>query len=86
MSRVPTRLSDYPYVIVRVSCMFCPHRRGIYRLARLAERFGAEASLDEVRSAITAGCPRHCARGNQYVPRCHAWFTDIPCWRDWDVP
>ncbi len=86
MSRLPERLSDYPYVIVRFSCIFCPTRRGVYRLARLAERFGAEASLDLVRETISANCPRRRTRGNQYVPRCHAWFTDIPCYRNWDVP
>jgi hypothetical protein len=34
-------LSDFPWVTVRVECPLCPHRRGTYRLARLAEKFGA---------------------------------------------
>jgi len=46
---IPERLSHYRYVIVRFECIFCPWRRSVYRLARLAERYGAEATLDHVR-------------------------------------
>jgi hypothetical protein len=34
MPAAPSRLSDYPFVIVRVGCQFCP-RSGAYRLAML---------------------------------------------------
>lgn len=73
--KVPERLSQYPYVVVRFECIFCPWRRGVYRLARLAERFGAEASLDLVRQQISADSPRHRARGTQMSPLCHVWYT-----------
>ena len=50
-----SRLSDYPFVIVRIACTRCS-RRGQYRLARLAERFGADAELTSVLSKLAAGC------------------------------
>jgi len=50
------RLIDYPYVLVRVSCRFC-RRRGQYRLARIAAKWGAEISLEEVLDRIAYGCP-----------------------------
>ena len=36
----PRRLVDWPLVQVEVECSLCP-RHGRYRLARLAERYGA---------------------------------------------
>ncbi|WP_237481311.1 hypothetical protein [Lichenibacterium dinghuense] len=60
------RLVEYPAVLVNVTCGLCP-RRGRYRLARLAERFGATAPLDDVLRAIVGGCG----------PRCGARFEDL---------
>ena len=71
------RLSDYPYVVVHVTCTFCPRRRGRYRLARLAARFGPEAKLWDVLVALSESCPHRHARGNQYVQRCHAYYADL---------
>ena len=51
------RLRDYPFVVVRFACRECP-RMGRYRLAVLAERFGADVDLATVLEAISAGCPR----------------------------
>lgn len=50
------RLVDYPYVTVRFRCQHCK-RRGQQRLARLAERFGADCTLDELLDIISASCP-----------------------------
>lgn len=50
-------LSTYPYVVVRIACDAC-RRKGSYRLARLADRFGAEASLDDVLKQLSADCPK----------------------------
>ena len=79
-------LAQYPYVVVRVACDFCPERRGEYRLARLAEKFGADTPLELVLERIAFDCPYpapHKAKGNQYHPRCHAYFPDLarpsPC-------
>ena len=50
------KLSTYPYVIVRLGCTVCG-RRGQYRLARLAQAFGAEATLEAVVDAVSKDCP-----------------------------
>src|SRR3954447_14319170 len=67
------RLRDYPFVVVRFACRECP-RIGRYRLAVLAERFGADADLATVLEAISASCPRqresHPGRG------CRAYYPD----------
>lgn len=69
------RLLSYPYVVVRIGCEHCA-RRGVYRLARLAARFGPEIRLDELLAALTADCaarnPRH-----PYHRGCQARFTDL---------
>jgi hypothetical protein len=43
-------LRDYPYVVVRFARRDCP-RIGRYRLAVLAERFGADAPMADVLAA-----------------------------------
>ena len=35
------RLSEFPWVVVRVGCGLC-NRKGEYRLARLAAKYGSE--------------------------------------------
>ncbi|WP_043748487.1 hypothetical protein [Methylobacterium nodulans] len=72
--------AQYPFVIVRVACGVCVSRRGSYRLARLAEKFGADTPLERVLEGIAHDCPYpppDKVRGNQYVPRCHAYFPDL---------
>lgn len=49
------RLSAYPYVLVRIGCDRCG-RFGRYRLARLASKYGAEATTDAVIDALTRDC------------------------------
>lgn len=61
------RLVEYPVVVVNVACALCP-RRGRYRLARLAERYGANALLVDVLRTIAGGCGG----------RCGARFEDLP--------
>jgi len=48
-------LARYPYPIVRVACRYCK-RRGRYRIEQLVERFGPEASLEEVLRNLSADC------------------------------
>jgi hypothetical protein len=48
-------LATFPYVVVRIACRNCK-RRGSYRLARLAERYGADTTLDELLIKVTADC------------------------------
>ena len=51
------RLCDFLWVIVRVDCPLCPHRKGQYRLARLAEKFGADIQLCDLLDRIAFDCP-----------------------------
>jgi hypothetical protein len=75
------RLSDFPWVIVRVDCPTCPHRKGQYRLARLAEKYGADIQLCELIDKIAFDCPWKSQLGkrppNQYDAKCKARFTDL---------
>ena len=73
-------LAEYPYIVVRIACAMCPARQGAYRLARLAEKFGADTAIEDVLARIAFDCPYpppHKARGNQYHPRCHVRLPDL---------
>jgi hypothetical protein len=72
----PTKLSNYPWVVVRIECVLCP-RRGIYRLARLAARYGPEQRLDGLLADIAHDCPYWRSNPRKYEPRCGARFVDI---------
>jgi hypothetical protein len=75
------RLSEFPWVIVRVDCPLCPYRKGQYRLARLAEKYGAAIRLCDLIDRIALDCPRKSLPWerppDQYDPRCKARFTDL---------
>jgi hypothetical protein len=74
------RLSEFPWVVVRAGCRLCP-RKGQYRLARLAAKFGPEIELTELMDRFAFDCPwrRFPAQGppNQCDRKCGAWFTDL---------
>jgi hypothetical protein len=74
------RLSDFPYVIVRVGCDLCS-RKGEYRLARLAAKYGSEISLNDLIDLIAHDCPwrRHPKdrQAGKYDPACGAYFLDL---------
>jgi hypothetical protein len=70
----PPRLRDYPYVVVRFACHDCP-RAGQYKLAVLAECFGAEALMVDVVTAISADCRR--SRERHPGRRCRAYLPDL---------
>ena len=76
------RLVDYPFVLVRFACVLCS-RRGQARLARLAERHGAEITLEELldRVAWTCPYPRPRTRPGQklrkYQPYCGIMLPDL---------
>jgi hypothetical protein len=69
-----SRLRDYPYVVVRFACRDCP-RLGRYRLAVLAERFGADALMVDVLEAISASCLR--TKERHPGRRCQAYLLDL---------
>ena len=74
----PTRLSDFPWVVARVSCKLCP-RRGQYRIVRLAARFGPEIELERLLEILAADCRymRPGIKPRNYVARCGVRFTDV---------
>ena len=77
------RLRDYPFVIVRFACHDCP-RIGRYRLAVLAEKFGADAAMADVLAAISAGCLRNKER--HPGRRCQAYLPDLNDPKPPDLP
>lgn len=85
------RLVEYPYVIVRFACVLCA-RRGQARLARLAERHGADITLEELLDRVAWTCPYPRPRPGQklpkYQPFCGIMLPDIerPRPRPPDVP
>lgn len=75
MQAPPTRLSDWPWVVVRVDCKLCP-RNGCYRLARLAQQFGAEMELERLIAVLARDCPYWRNDPRPYEVRCGARLTD----------
>jgi hypothetical protein len=61
----PEKLSDFPWVLVRIDCMYC-RRKGAYRLARLAAKYGGDIDLEHLLKLIAFDCayidrkPRKC--------------------------
>jgi len=77
----PSCLANYPYVVVRFSCWLCP-RRGQARLARLAERHGADIGLEELLDRVAFSCPYprksdQTRKLQKYSPRCGIYLPDI---------
>jgi hypothetical protein len=76
------RLVDFPYVLVRLRCELCK-RKGSYRLARLATKYGSEVLLDDLIVRLSSDCPwRDDPRGTA----CGAQFSDLPPRRPPDMP
>jgi hypothetical protein len=50
-------LARYPYPIVRVACRYC-QRRGQYRLERLIDMYGREATFEQLLTVLAANCTR----------------------------
>jgi hypothetical protein len=73
------RLSNFPWVVVRIGCRTC-RRRGSYRLARLAAKFGPDAPMDHVLEALTVDCAvRDDRRGRRRDDEgvCRARYVDL---------
>ena len=68
-------LSSYPYVVVRIGCRRCT-RKGSYRLARLAAKYGAEIPMMELLAHLAGDCAIWDAR-HPGAPRCGAYFVDL---------
>ncbi|HEV1998884.1 MAG TPA: hypothetical protein VGQ97_00135 [Xanthobacteraceae bacterium] len=89
----PDTLLTFPFVLVRICCPRCM-RRGRFRLARLARKYGADVSLASLLQSLTRDCkhradddPRRRARRDQRV-RCEARYCDLPLpsRRGFDLP
>jgi hypothetical protein len=76
------RLRDYPYIVVRFSCRHCP-RIGRYRVAVLAERYGADIEMGDLLEEVSASCR---ARVSERALACGAYFPDLPPEKPPDLP
>lgn len=76
----PDRLSNYPYVLVRVRCVLCD-RAGQYRLARLAAKWGSELGLEELLDRLSSTCPyprpTQLQKLRKYQPACGIYLIDL---------
>ena len=70
-------------MVVQFACRDCP-RIGRYRLAVLAERFGADTSMVDDLEAISAGCLRN--KEKHPGRRCQAFLPDLVDPRPPDIP
>ena len=68
-------LSSYPYVVVRIACRRCT-RKGSYRLARLAAKYGAEIPMMELLAHLAGDCAIWDTR-HPGAPRCAGYFVDL---------
>jgi hypothetical protein len=80
------RLAFYPFVVVRIRCRVCS-RRGAYRLARLAAKYGPEISLRDLTDRLSYDCLwRAEARSKQGVSACGVYLPDLEQPRPPDLP
>lgn len=83
-------LAEYPYVVLRVRCNQCK-RANSYRLARLAEAFGAGISMDDLMGKLFVDCPWRLdpsrPKYRKYEAKCLAYLPDLhPQPRPPDLP
>jgi hypothetical protein len=62
--------------VLQVACFKCD-RRGQYPVARLIERYGAEAKLVDWKDQITAACPRRTKASVAVLDQCGAHFPEL---------
>lgn len=79
------RLSAYPYVTVRIACSRCS-RKGSYRLARLADKYGSEIELTRLLDMLAGDCKLHDVNRLNLYDRCGAHFVDLNRSREPDAP
>ena len=80
------RLAHYPFVIVRIACRVCS-RRGSYRLARLAAKYGPEITLRDLTDRFSYDCLwRAEARSKKGKSGCGVYLPDLEQPRPPDAP
>src|SRR5688500_4607036 len=79
------KLVAFPYVIVRVECPWCQHRKGRYRLARLVAEHGADIYLNDLLDVLAANCAFRRSSWERppgkYEAKCGVRFTDLEAYR-----
>jgi hypothetical protein len=71
------RLALYPFVVVRIGCRQCS-RKGAYRLARLAAKFGPEITLRDLTNRFSYDCMwRAEARSKKGKSTCGVYLPDL---------
>jgi hypothetical protein len=78
MTSEPDTLADYPYVVLRTRCDHCG-RANAYRLARVAQAFGANMPMAEVLTRLFGDCPFALDRrpAHRDATRCLGYFPDL---------
>jgi hypothetical protein len=80
------RLALYPFVVVRIACRQCS-RKGAYRLARLAAKFGPEITLRDLTNRFSYDCMwRAEARSKKGKSACGVYLPDLEHKRPPDLP
>lgn len=69
-------LATFPYVVVRIDCTLCS-RKGRYRLARLADKYGAGCQLKELLELLAGDCRYRGRQRHPIRPGCGARFRDL---------
>jgi hypothetical protein len=79
-------LAHFAFVVVRIACRVCS-RRGSYRLARLAAKFGPEISLRDLTERFSYDCLwRAEARSKKGKSACGVYLPDLENPRPPDLP
>ena len=73
---MPETLATYPYVVVCLDCTLCG-RKGRYRLARLADRYGANCGLKELLELLAGDCKYRGRQRHPIRPGGGARFRDL---------
>ena len=80
------RLAFYPFVVVRIGCRRCS-RKGAYRLARLAAKFGPEITLRDLTERFSYDrLWRAEARSKKGKSACGVYLPDLEHKRPPDLP
>jgi hypothetical protein len=82
----PHCLAHYPFVVVRIACRVC-NRRGSYRLARLAAKYGPENTLRDLTDRFSYDCMwRAEARSKKGKSACGVYLPDLETRPPPDLP
>jgi hypothetical protein len=69
-------LSTFPYIVVRLACTMCS-REGSYRLARLADKYGAQITMPGLLAQLAGDCKYWHRQRHPGIPGCGAYFKDL---------